>query len=437
MSIILLIGLLSSLGLTLLARPLSIIQRNWFAGIGYVAIAPAVVFVAGIAAFRGYFQGQSDMRPTSVSYVVEAVTKLAFGLGLSAILLPLGLQFAVFGALSGVAISEAITFFVMYSTYRRQSGRLNLNLNLKENKKHYKEIIRISFPISVGGIIMPIVLFIDSILVVNILMRTGVSSQQATASYGMLTGPVASLINLPVVLTLSLGIAVVPAIAHIKERRDLAAIKQKSDTALKLALIIGVPFAVIYFLLARNILYLLYPRLSYSELNLGVRLLQIGAATVLILSLMQIYSSLLQGLGKTYTPVKNLAFSAVIKIILDVILLYTIGIEGVAVASFACYAICMTLNLISYKRLTGVNQTFLKNSCIICVSGAIMALAVYLASLYLAFYGIIAIIGIGSFVYAGILIVSGVFSERQLQSLPMGKIWVRASRRLRFWEGKR
>ena len=280
------------------------------------------------------------------------------------------------------------------------------------------------------------VLFIDSVLVVNILMRTGLTLSRATASYGMLTGPVASLINLPVVLTLSLGVAVVPVIAHIKEQRDLAAIKQKSDTALKLALIIGVPFAVIYFLLARNILLLLYPRLSVDEINLGVKLLQIGAVTVLILSLMQIYSSLLQGLGKTFVPVKNLAISAAVKIFLDIILLFAIGIAGVAIATLACYSICMTLNLISYKRLTGRNESFLKNSCIICISGAIMALTVYLASLYLAIYGIIFIIAIGAIIYAMILITSGVFSKGQLQSLPMGKVWLAASRRLRFWEDK-
>ncbi len=437
MSIMILVGMLTTLGLILLARPLSLLQRNWFASIGYVAIAPALLFVSGIAAFRGYFQGMSDMKPTSISYITEAGAKLVFGLGLSALFLPLGIQYAVFGALLGVAVSEAITFIVMYATYRRRVGKLNLNLNIKENKRYYKEIIKMSFPITLGGIIMPVVLFIDSILVVNILFRTGLPLAKATANYGMLTGPVASLINLPVVLTLSLGVAVVPAIAHIKEQRDLAAIKQKSDTALKLALIIGVPFAVIYFLLARNILLLLYPRLSFDEINLGVRLLQIGAATVLILSIMQIYSSLLQGLGKTFIPVRNLAISAVAKIFLDIVLLFAIGIEGVAVASLVCYSMCMMLNLISYKRLTGRNESFLKNSCIICISGAIMALAVYLASLYLAFYGIIFIIGIGAIVYVVVLIISGVFSKGQLQSLPMGRVWLAASRRLRFWEGKK
>ena len=436
MSIMVLVGMVSALGLTLMARPLSLLQRNWFASIGYVAIAPAVIFVSGIAAFRGYFQGLADMKPTSISYITEAITKLVFGLGLSAILLPLGIQYAVFGALLGVALSEAITFFVMYIIYRKQVGKLYLNLNVKENRKYYKEILKISFPISIGGIIFPLVLFIDSVLVVNILMRTGLTLSRATASYGMLTGPVASLINLPVVLTLSLGVAVVPVIAHIKEQRDLAAIKQKSDTALKLALIIGVPFAVIYFLLARNILLLLYPRLSVDEINLGVKLLQIGAVTVLILSLMQIYSSLLQGLGKTFVPVKNLAISAAVKIFLDIILLFAIGIAGVAIATLACYSICMTLNLISYKRLTGRNESFLKNSCIICISGAIMALTVYLASLYLAIYGIIFIIAVGAIIYAMILITSGVFSKGQLQSLPMGKVWLAASRRLRFWEDK-
>ena len=63
MSIILLIGLLSSLGLTLLARPLSIIQRNWFAGIGYVAIAPAVVLWPALRRSEGIFRGSRICGP--------------------------------------------------------------------------------------------------------------------------------------------------------------------------------------------------------------------------------------------------------------------------------------------------------------------------------------------------------------------------------------
>lgn len=434
MSIMLLFSLLSTLALVLLSRPLSLLQRNEMAVIGYVAVAPSIFFVAGIAGFRGFFQGMSNMKPTSLSHATEAIVKLIFGLGLALILLPYGLQFAVFGAFIGITLSEFISFIMMYSIYRKYNGKLNLNLNVKENRRVYKDILKISIPITIGGIIIPIVQFIDSILVVNILIRIGQSVSQATSSYGMFTGPVSSLINLPVVLSLSLGIAVIPMLARVKEKRNITEIKEKSDTALKLALVIGVPFAVLYFTMAENILNILYPRLTGAEISLGIILMKIGAVTIIILSMMQIFTSLLQGLGKTLTPVKNLAIAAIFKIVLDIILLYAMGIIGVAIASLVCYTIAMILNMISYVRLTGKSQRFAKNSCIITVSGATMAIVIYLGSLFFASAGTLIIMIFGGLIYLIVLLALGVFSNAQLESMPLGKFWIRLSKGLRIWE---
>ena len=49
-------------------------------------LAPSVLFICLISAFRGFFQGQGNMIPTSVSQVLEAIAKLAVGL-LAAVLL--------------------------------------------------------------------------------------------------------------------------------------------------------------------------------------------------------------------------------------------------------------------------------------------------------------------------------------------------------------
>ena len=53
------------------------------AAAGIKALAPAVVCVGCLAAFRGYSQGHSDMAPTSISQIIEALCKLVIGLSLA------------------------------------------------------------------------------------------------------------------------------------------------------------------------------------------------------------------------------------------------------------------------------------------------------------------------------------------------------------------
>lgn len=67
------------------------------------SIAPALLFVPIMAAFRGYFQGQQDMTPTASSQVIEQAFRVVFGLSMAVILLPAGLKFAAAGASAGAA----------------------------------------------------------------------------------------------------------------------------------------------------------------------------------------------------------------------------------------------------------------------------------------------------------------------------------------------
>lgn len=47
------------------------------------SIAPALLFVPIMAAFRGYFQGQQDMTPTASSQVIEQAFRVVFGLSMA------------------------------------------------------------------------------------------------------------------------------------------------------------------------------------------------------------------------------------------------------------------------------------------------------------------------------------------------------------------
>jgi stage V sporulation protein B len=431
MSVLMFMGVLITIGLLLLASPISRLQGNETAMLGYVAIAPAIFFVSGISVLRGWFQGNNNMLPSAISNFLEAVIKLAVGLTLAVILLPRGLKWGVFGALLGVTISEAVSFIVLYIIYRRKNERFRLNLNIRDARQKYREILKISIPITIGGMILPFSQIIDSMLVINIL--TGpLGNTGATASYGLFTGYVNTLINLPILLALSIGVAIIPQLSKGKAERNIELVKQKCNTAVKIALVIGVPFAILFLALPYGILTILYPSLAGAELTQAATLLRISAVSVIGLAATQIYTSILQGLGDMFKPMISLGIGVGVKLALTLILLPAIGIYGVAIASVACFATSALLNSIFVVKLTGPSPAFFKNSSVIFFSGVIMCGAVLLVSYFTAGRVMTIITAIvGGILYILFLLLFKAFDDNELKSMPFGKVLLKLSQKLR------
>ena len=80
------------------------------ASIAYLALCPSLVFCSVISVLRGIFQGRNMMIPSGISQLVEQGIKLALGLFFGKLMMPRGVEYAVFGALLGVAVSEIAAF---------------------------------------------------------------------------------------------------------------------------------------------------------------------------------------------------------------------------------------------------------------------------------------------------------------------------------------
>ena len=110
-------GLAATVLLIVFRDKIAALQGNPLAATAYLGIAPAVVFVAVISCFRGYFQGKLDMLPSGISQVVEQVVKMVVGLILCSRFLQYGVAYAAFGALLGVTVSEMAATAVLLVQY--------------------------------------------------------------------------------------------------------------------------------------------------------------------------------------------------------------------------------------------------------------------------------------------------------------------------------
>ena len=416
-----------------LAKYISAAQGNELACKGFWIISPALIFVGAIAGFRGWFQGEMYMIPTAVSNVLEQVVKLGVGLTLSVVFLKRGVIYAVYGALVGVTASEFVTLVYMFVTYVVRSKKTPKE-NLRITRAEGASVFKVAFPIAIVSVMLPLSNFFDSVIIVNMLRLFGLTKEVATSQYGLLSGPVNSLVNVPVVVTLALAIAIVPSVSTSRVQRDVGSILQKSRVSITLTYLLGIPFAVFFLVFAEKLVGAIYPRLSVEQLNLAANILRICAINVVTLSSMQIYVSLIQAVDKTKTAVLSLVCAIIIKTVLQIVLTRYIGILGAAIASASMGAVALLLLVANYFRICGLHLE--KNVGKNMLSGVIMGLAGVVVATYVSNNILSVAVGavVTGCVYLWTVFLFGLVGDEEIAFLPLGRVLAKIRRVVRLWE---
>lgn len=342
------LGLFFSVLLLLSSKIISVWQGNTNAFWGYVFLAPSIFLVCLISCYRGYFQGLMNMTPTAISQIIEQIVKVILGLLFAYLFYPNVVK-AVAGATFAITLSELIALLQLRLTYKKRNKRLNLNF-IDEKKLDFNKVrnlIKTAIPIIMVGILIPLSQVVDSFLVVNILKTYRLD---ATQLYGLLTGVVLTIINLPVSVCYGISTVSIPSISSTSDNTQKV---KRLEKSLIITILIALPCWVILNFFAPTVINILYKRLGGVEKNLAINLLQFMSPCVILLALIQTQNAVLIGNNKLYTPTLNLLVGVVVKIILSVILLKLpyFNIYGSAVGIIACYFVTCLLNLISIISL--------------------------------------------------------------------------------------
>ena len=318
---------------------------------GFYVIAPCVLIVCILSAFRGYVQGHQNMVPTAISQLIEQVGKVAVSLPLAAVGMKRSMAEGAAGALLGITIVEALALLYMVLLYyirlRKNTGAAG-DIPTVSGKFLSRRLISISIPITVSACIIPLAQFIDSALMVNRMVDSGLTRDAATSLYGIFSGMVIRLINIPTALALAISMSLVPAISYANSLNDKQSVVQKSSTGLRYASLIGFPCAIGMSVLAKPILAFFYVDvLTPERLQTASELLTVSALTVFLFTQVQATSSILQGLQHQKIPMYTMIAGVLCKIVLNYVLIGTpgINIHGGPVASIVCYSVSMIPNL--------------------------------------------------------------------------------------------
>ena len=395
------LGVVSFLIMYFGSEQLAGMMHDSLAAAGIRALAPAVICVGCLSAFRGYAQGHGNMTPTAVSQILEALCKLVIGLGLAYWLVRAGQpsHVAAAGAITGVTVGTILA--LAYMIFNFVSTRMREEKDTQDAPDSARRILstlmKIAIPITISSSMVGIVTVIDSALVQGQIQKVLISDpdswalyqqvvdfapleaardawQQAVSSgaaaeavsqlygavelaaenisrslYGNYSGAL-TIYNLPLSLMAAITASVIAAVSAALARRDRRGAARITGSALRITALLAFPMGVGLFVLGTPIIRLIFPELDASVA--GPLLSTLGIASIFV-CLMLVCNSVLQAHGFINLPVVIMALGGVVKIVTNyhLVAVPTIGISGAPVGNVLCFGLCMVLDLVVIARV--------------------------------------------------------------------------------------
>ena len=254
--------------------------------------------------------------------------------------------------------------------------------------------------------------------------------------YGIFATQAVAMVNIPIALASAMSSATIPGVAASYARGELEETRGLVAKAIRMTMLVSIPAAVGMFLLARPIMYFIFPQQDSLEQASG--LLAALSVTVVLYGLSTLTNAVLQGIGRVNTPVAHSAVALIVQVAgLIALLLYTnLNLYALVCANIIYSFVMCVLNQISVWRRLGYRQeivrTFLKPFLALLVMGAV-AFGTY-ESVYMLLpvsrVALLIAIGAGVVVYFLVILMIGGVSEQELLAFPKGKLLVRCAKKL-------
>ena len=352
------------------------------------AVAPAMIFLSVTASFRGYFQGQEKMLPTSSTQVIEQFARVLLGLFFAIAFYRGGISlgeysdeaFGALGATIGTSISAMIGAAIMTFFYVRdrnkdktlvealvENGETKVTVNLElADKIGMKKLLKVTIAVTLSSAIFQIFTLVETPIIVNGLKSIGVSEIHAMSLYGQISGMIYPILNLPYVLLASIAMGIVPNLAKKNEMEQISTrddsktvLQTQIDTlvskGINMGALIGFPAAAGIVLMGNDLLYLLYSSRE-NEITISNEVIVLLGFSVALLALIQPIMAIFQGLNMLKEGVMCAICGILTKCIFLYILTRTeiVGISGSPLSTLLGLMVILALALIILKTKTEI-----------------------------------------------------------------------------------
>ena len=380
--IFLLLGIVGSVLMTAFCRPLARFwnQPDAWAAIG--CLGPCVLLICIMSAFRGYFQGQSNMIPTAVSQVLEVVTKLIVGMAAALAFLKAtaDISLAAGGAILGVTASCLVSAVYLYRCFRRSYTQLpDTGDTPKSFSATARELLKIAVPITVSSTILSIITSLSSKIYMGRLLGSGITQDAADTMRGVHV-MTQTIYNMPCAFITPITVSIIPAITAQITLKKFRETRLTEESAIRVTGIFAMPCAVGLVCLARPITALL-GGYSGERLVLAGQMMTVLGISVVFNALVLVTTAIMQAHGNVNRPVVNMLIGGVVKLIIVYVLTgnRAIGIVGTPIGTLTSYVVICILNVFSIRSLVADPPRILRNLIHPLLASCIMGVAVWLS----------------------------------------------------------
>ena len=384
-AIFLTLGITGSLLMTLFCRQLAQFQNQPDAWAAIGALGPCCLLICIMSTFRGFFQGHSNMLPTSVSQVLEAVVKLVVGMLAALLLLKStgSVSLAAGGAILGVTVSCMASSVYLFGKFRTAYGALEPSSEAAESySETAKRLMSIAIPITIGSAGLQILTMLETKIYMGQLLGLGYTQLEADSMKGIYNMS-QTIYNMPCAFITPITISIIPAITAHLTLLDHKAAKATEESAARVTGLICMPCAFGLATLAGPVTALL-GGYTGADLTLSTSLMTIMGYNIMFNAVVLLTNAMMQAHGHAVVPVVNMFVAGIMRLAVVYILTGNpnIGIIGTPIGAMLCFLCIAVLNVISMHRVMENPPAIVKNLIKPFAAAAIMGIFVR-AALYL------------------------------------------------------
>ncbi len=349
-NIFLIFGLCGTVLMLVFSRQIADFIGNPDSYMCILAIAPALLCICLASAVRGYCQGFENMTPTAISQLIEAVSKLGFGILFAIVAIKnefpvfVVAAFAVFGVTLGTFLS--VCYLAIEKRRVRAKSESIAGGSTRDSSKILKELVSIALPITLGSALLGITRIIDMTLIMRRLQDIGVSVLEANSIYGAYTTLAVPVFSLVPALITPVSMAMVPQLSSFIESKNNEGQRSIIEKAMRITVLLGMPASLGLAAFSRPILELLFVD-QPQAIDVSAPLLAILGASVVFSCLITTTNAILQSYRRAYIPIISMLVGVAVKFAVSYLLIgdVRIGALGAPIGSLLCNITVTLLNL--------------------------------------------------------------------------------------------
>lgn len=371
-------------------------------------LAPAILFSCLTAIYRGYYEGLSNMYPTAISEIVEAVCKLVIGLSGAYVVVQMGKnEFEAYGtvfgqpmasqafarsavlpaaaaaAIGGVTVGSLLGFLFLLIRHKvKGDGITAQELQDAPESGSFRNVvtalIKTAIPIGIGALAVNVAGLIDTTFLQTRIRD--VMAEHPEVLLGMYDGMIPqvnidagtvpnflfgcysqalTLFMLIPSVTQAFGISALPSVTAAFTGGNQQELKSSMESVLRITCLFCIPAGLGMSVLSGPIARLIFG--ARASIPITSRVLVIMGLGAIFASLSTPINSMLQAVGRVDLPVKLLGVGLALKIGIDYVFsgIPEINILGSGGGTLVCYLLITVLGMVMLCRVTKLRPSFL------------------------------------------------------------------------------